>query len=151
MISLLVSDFQRSVWSAPSILKHLLALIQDIFSQCWTEVRWNIYVSHFFSRNKCDWIFKIVSLFFYIAYASSKFHLFILKRFSFEKIFFWQNLFCEDFLSKRFSFKKIFFLRRFLFDIFQENFFWEDFVSRRFYFKKIFFQQDFLLISFEFF
>ena len=26
MISLLVSDFQRSVWSAPSILKHLLAL-----------------------------------------------------------------------------------------------------------------------------
>ena len=29
LISLLVSDFQRSVWLAPSILKHLLDLLKE--------------------------------------------------------------------------------------------------------------------------
>ena len=129
-------------------------LIQDIFSQCWTEVRWNIYVSHFFSRNKCDWIFKIASQFFTLHMLLLNFIYlfckdFLSRRFSFDKIFFVKIFFQKDFLSRRFSFWEDLYLISFKKISFEKILFRGDFISRKFSFNKIFFW--FLSSSFEVF
>ena len=60
---------------------------------------------------------------------------FLSKRFSFEKISFW-----EDFLMSRFSFEQIHLERVF----FQQDFFWEDFLAEEFLLRRISFEKIFL-------